>query len=75
MNEKKGIYYIVDDYGRIRDELDLYDVAVLKGKVGLLDSYSIFTRIGDIFGQFSFLITLGIWVILVGLWLKRKFIR
>ena len=70
-----GLTYIVDDYGRIRDELSLNDVAVLKGKVGLLDSYSVFTRIGDIFGQFSFLITIGIWGILIALWLKRKFIR
>lgn len=70
-----GLTYIVDDYGRIRDELSLNDIDVLKGKVGLLDSYSVFTRIGDIFGQFSFLITIGIWGILIVLWLKRKLIR
>jgi len=70
-----GLTYFVDDYGRIRDELDLYDVAVLKGKVGLLDSFSIFTRVGDIFGMYSLLITLGIWGILIILWLKRKLVR
>jgi len=70
-----GLTYIVDDYGRIRDKLGLYDVAVLKGKVGILESYSIFTRIGDIFGLYSFLITLGLWCILIILWLKRKLVR
>ena len=67
-----GLTYLVDDYGRIRERLDLYEVAALRGKVGLLDSFSIYTRIGDVTGLVSFLITALVVGILFLLWLVRK---
>ena len=67
-----GLTYIVDDYGRIRNELDLFDVAVLRDKVGLLDGYSIFTKIGDVCGRFSFLLTVSLGGILIAIWIIRK---
>ena len=67
-----GLTYIVDGYGRIRDELDLYEVAALKGKINVLDGKSIFTKYGDIAGFFSFLITVSIIGILLALWLIQK---
>jgi len=71
-----GLTYIVDGYGRIRDELDLYEVAALKGKINILEDKTIFTRYGDIAGLFSFLITVSIIGILLVLWLIQKiFIR
>jgi apolipoprotein N-acyltransferase len=68
-----GLSYIVDDYGRIRDELPVHAVAALCGKVRLLDSQSIFTRIGDVAGLLSFLFTMAVAAILVLLWIIRKF--
>ncbi|UCG63078.1 MAG: apolipoprotein N-acyltransferase [Candidatus Zixiibacteriota bacterium] len=67
-----GLTYIVDGYGRIRQDLDIYDVAALEGKVNPLDSYSFFTRHGDVAGLASFLITLSIIGILVAAWFIQK---
>ena len=70
-----GLTYIVDDYGRIREGLDLYAVQVLAGKVGLLYNYSVFTRIGDVAGRGSFLLTAGIICIFIALWCRQKLSR
>ncbi len=70
-----GLTYIVDGYGRIREALELYEVAVLTGEVQLLDEYTIFVRYGDVAGRFSFLITIGVLGILVGVWTGSKFKR
>lgn len=67
-----GLTYIVDDYGRIRDELPLDAVAVLKGKIRLLDEYSVFTRYGDIVGKLSFLIMIGLAGIFIVVWMLRR---
>jgi apolipoprotein N-acyltransferase len=67
-----GLTYIVDGYGRIRESLPLNAVTVLKGKIGFLDGFSIFTRYGDIAGRFSFLVTASLVLILFGIWLLRK---
>jgi apolipoprotein N-acyltransferase len=67
-----GLSYIVDNYGRIRDELPIYSVATLKGKVGLLAGDSFFTRHGDLAGRWSFLILVSAIGILVLVWAARK---
>lgn len=70
-----GLTYIVDSYGHIREELDLYDVAALRGKVGKLNGYSTYTKVGDVVGRFSFLITVSIIGILFLVWLLKKVLR
>ena len=70
-----GLTYIVDDYGRIRESLDLNEVAALTGKIHRLDEYSFFTKYGNIAGSFSFLITLAFSGILIVQWIWKKFRR
>ena len=65
-----GLTYIVDGYGRIRYELPLDEVAALNGRVDYLDGFSVFTRVGDVAGQGSLLITLVLSGILIG----RRFV-
>ncbi len=67
-----GLSYIVDGYGRIRDELPLDKSTSLTGRVNLLNGFSIFTRYGDLAGLFSLLITLGLAAILVYRWITAK---
>jgi apolipoprotein N-acyltransferase len=67
-----GLSYIVDSYGRIRDDIPLYEATALHGKVGLVSGYSFFTEHGDIAGFGSFLILIGIMVILAALWIAQK---
>jgi apolipoprotein N-acyltransferase len=67
-----GLSYIVDDYGRIRSELPVYTVAALCGAVRPIESFSVFTRIGDVVGLVSFLFTITIAVILVLRWVIRR---
>lgn len=67
-----GLTYIVDNYGRIREKLDVYEVAALRGKVGRLDGFSFFTRAGDVVGRWSFLITVLIIGILLLSWIGKK---
>jgi apolipoprotein N-acyltransferase len=67
-----GLTYIVDKYGRIRDDLDVYEVSVLRGKLRMLDGYSFFTKHGDFVGRLSFLITLSTICILLAVWLLQK---
>ncbi len=69
-----GLTYIVDDYGRIRTELEVYQIAGLVGSVKKLDEYSVFTEYGDIIGRISFLITISLIGIFILLWLARKLI-
>lgn len=70
-----GLTYIVDKYGRIRSSLEPDEVGVLTGSVRRMDSFSTFTKIGDLAGLFSFLITLSIIGILISAWLIRKFLN
>jgi len=67
-----GITYIVDDYGRLREKLGYNEVAALKGKIGLLENQSFFTRHGDIIGLSSFLMLISLCAILTVLWIIRK---
>ncbi len=67
-----GLTYIVDDYGRIRGQLKVYEVAAMRGKVGRLDGYSVYTRVGDVVGRWSFLITLLIIGILLLSWIGKR---
>jgi apolipoprotein N-acyltransferase len=68
-----GWTFFVDPYGRIREQLELYDVETLRGKVGLLDEFSVFTRIGDIAGRGSWLLTISLVAILAVQWIIRRF--
>jgi len=68
-----GYSYIVDKYGRIRGELPLDEVTTLTGKIRMLDGYSVFTRIGDVVGLVSFLISLAIVAILFLSWFITRF--
>lgn len=67
-----GLTYIVDGYGRIRERLDIYDVAAVRGRLKPIDGFSFFTRHGDLIGFWSFLITLSTVCILLPVWLLRK---
>ena len=67
-----GITYIVDNYGRIRDRLDVYEVAALEGKVDIQNGQSFFFKYGDIVGRYSFLIMLSVIGILSISWLSEK---
>jgi apolipoprotein N-acyltransferase len=67
-----GLSYLVDGYGRIRAELPLDAVATLTGRLELLDEFSVFTRVGDLAGLVSWLITLGLAAILLSRWLILK---
>ncbi len=70
-----GFTYVVDGYGRIRDELELFEVAALQSKINLLDEKSTFTQYGDIIGYISWLITLILFCIFMVQWIIRKFIK
>jgi len=67
-----GLTYIVDGYGRIRNDLPLDAVAALRGQVNPVDGFSFFTRHGDLAGRLSFLLTASLALILVLVWLIRK---
>jgi len=68
-----GLTYIVDGYGRVRHDLRLDEVATLVGSVKRLESYSVFTRVGDLIGLCSFLIALSLLCIMFVLWLLKLF--
>ena len=70
-----GFTYVCDGYGRIRDDLELFEVAALESKVNLLEDKSVFTEYGDIIGFISMLITTAIACIFSLLWVIRKCIR
>jgi len=67
-----GISYIVDGYGRIREELPIGEKAARAGLVGEFGGYSTYTKIGNIFGQLSWLITLAMATIFSLRWLLSK---
>lgn len=67
-----GLTYVADPYGRIRERLDVYAVAALRGKIDRLDGFSIYTRVGDVAGRLSFLLTVLTAAILPAVWLGRK---
>lgn len=70
-----GLTYIVDPYGRVREDLDLWEVGALSGSISLLDEYSVYTKYGDLIGLVSFLITCLLMVILFALWIFGKVIN
>ncbi|KAA3637284.1 MAG: apolipoprotein N-acyltransferase [Calditrichaeota bacterium] len=70
-----GLTYVCDGYGRIRADLQPYEVAALQSKVNLLDEKSVFTRYGDIIGNISFLFTLSLLGIFILIWIKEKIFR
>ncbi len=67
-----GLTYIVDNYGRIREKLPIYEAASLVGKLNSLDEYSVFTRYGDVIGRWSFLLTISITFILLATWFLQR---
>lgn len=67
-----GFTYVVDGYGRVREDLPLDAVAALRGKVSPIGDFSFFTRHGDLVGRLSFLITISLAFILVLVWLIQK---
>ncbi len=66
-----GITYIVDDYGRIREELPLEAVSALFGRVGEFKVRSLYTEYGDVIGRLSWLITISIAGIFLIKWLLQ----
>jgi len=68
-----GLTYVVDGYGRIRQDLPLDATAALRARVSPVDSFSFFTRHGDLIGRLSFLLTVSLAFILVLVWLIQKF--
>ena len=68
-----GLSYIVDPYGRIRESVPHEAVAALVGGVGFVEQYSVFTKIGDIAGIFSFWVMAIILCILLVLWIGQRF--
>ena len=67
-----GLSYVVDGYGRIREDLAVNEVAALVGRVDLLAGQSFYTRHGDLVGFWSFLILIAVVLILIVSWLVRK---
>ena len=67
-----GISYITDGYGRIREQLPVGEVSARVGKVGEFKGYSAFTRIGNLTGKLSWLITLALATIFFFRWLLAK---
>lgn len=67
-----GLTYIVDGYGRIREKLDLYEVAAIRGRLKPISGFSFFTRHGDLIGFWSFLLTLSTICILLLVWLLQR---
>lgn len=67
-----GISALIDPYGREEVHAGLYIQKVVSGKVAPLDEYSIFTRIGPVVGRFSLLISSGIFLILIAVWVRKK---
>jgi apolipoprotein N-acyltransferase len=67
-----GLSYIVDGYGRIRYEAPLDAITAMSGKIALIDGFSVFTRIGDVFGKGSLLITILLAGILIIRWLLQR---
>jgi apolipoprotein N-acyltransferase len=59
-----GISGIVDPYGRVLQTSRIFEPAVLVGDVRLLQTTTIYTRIGDVFAYASAILTL---VLLLGL--------
>lgn len=68
-----GLSYVVDPYGRIRENIPHEAVAAFVGGVGFVEQYSIFTQIGDIAGIFSFWVMAIILCILLLLWIGQRF--
>jgi len=53
-----GISAIIDPYGRETVRAGLFDKKIVSGEIYPLDEYSVFTRIGPIFGVYSLWITI-----------------
>ncbi len=70
-----GLTYIVDNYGRIRESVPIYEVRSLVGKLNSLDGFTVFTRYGDVIGRWSFLLTISISCIFIALWVLGRFFR
>ncbi|PWB75319.1 apolipoprotein N-acyltransferase [candidate division GN15 bacterium] len=67
-----GLSYIVDPYGRIRESVPHDAVTAFVGKLDFLEQYSVFTKIGDIAGVFSYYVTVSLLCILLGLWIGQR---
>ena len=66
-----GLSFIVDDYGRVRSQLDAYVVGHLTGSIEENKETTIFTKIGDVAGKFSFLILLSSLTIFMVAWIFK----
>ncbi|MDD5426950.1 MAG: apolipoprotein N-acyltransferase [candidate division Zixibacteria bacterium] len=67
-----GLSFIVDDYGRLRENLSYNEVAAVTGKIKLLHGKSFFTRHGDIIGLTSLLMLVSLCIIFTVIWLIQK---
>jgi apolipoprotein N-acyltransferase len=67
-----GITYVVDGFGRIREELPVGAAGALSGKLGEYRGRSTFTDMGNIAGILSWLITVSIAGIFLAAWLVRR---
>ncbi len=67
-----GISGFVDPWGRIRERTGLYEQKVIVGGVTPAENYSVFTRVGPLIGQISWLLTVLILTILSVLQLMNR---
>jgi len=70
-----GISAVVDPYGRQRVTGDLYEMKVLNYAIEPLDEKSLFTRIGPVFGEYSYYLTLAVIMFFATMALKKRFIK
>ncbi len=68
-----GLSSIIDPYGKERVKSELFETRVLNYPIGLLDEYSIFTKIGPIFGLIPYWITVGILFVFIILPICKRF--
>jgi len=67
-----GLSYIVDPYGRIKENIPHDAVTAFVGRLDFVEQYSVFTRIGDVAGTFSFWVMAAIMCILLLLWIGQR---
>ena len=67
-----GISALIDPYGRETEKAGLYVQKVITGNIRPLDSMSVYTKIGPVFGQFSFFILCLTVIIMPAIGLYRR---
>jgi len=68
-----GFTYFVDRRGHMYNESRLFQKTIVKGEVYGDPPRTFFNRTGPLLGRFGLLSITVVWLILVALWVKRKF--